>query len=218
MNRAVRKYAIAAAAVTIAAAVVIHLVLFTIGPSAQLGANGRMAEVPMDALPRAAVAFTPLDQPRSLPEFRIIDDDGRTLSMADFSGRLVLLNLWATWCVPCRREMPSLDRLQAAFDGTDFDVVALSLDRKGVPVVRAFYDEFAIAALDLYVAKSSTVTRALGVIGLPTTLLVDRTGRELGRVVGPAEWDSPEFMALVRRYLEQPVVKTAAYPHQPNAF
>jgi len=128
------------------------------------------------------------------------------------------LNLWATWCVPCRREMPSLDRLQAAFDGTDFDVVALSLDRKGVPVVRAFYDEFAIAALDLYVAKSSTVTRALGVIGLPTTLLVDRTGRELGRVVGPAEWDSPEFMALVRRYLEQPVVKTAAYPHQPNAF
>jgi len=218
MNTAVRKYALAAAAVTIAAAAVIHLVLFTVGPSAQLGANGRMAEVPMDTLPRAAVAFTPLDQPRSLPEFRITGDDGRTLSMADFRGRLVLLNLWATWCVPCRREMPSLDRLQAAFDGTDFDVVALSLDRNGASAVRRFYDEFAIVALDLYVAKSPTVTRALGVIGLPTTLLVDRTGRELGRVVGPAEWDSPEVKALVRRYLKQPVVKTAAYPHQPNAF
>jgi len=218
MNRAFRKYALAAAAVTIAAAALIHLVLFATGPSAQLGANGLTAEVPMDALPRAAVAFAPLDQPRSLPDFRFTGADGRVLSMADFRGRLVLLNLWATWCVPCRREMPSLDRLQAAFDGTDFDVVALSLDRNGASAVRRFYDEFSIAALDLYVAKSPTVTRALGVIGLPTTLLVDQTGKELGRVVGPAEWDSPEVMALVRRYLKQPAVKTAAYPLQHAAF
>jgi len=213
MNRAVRKYALPAALVVWAAAVLIHLVLFTSSPPLRPAADGR----PADSLPRAAVAFAPLDNPRGLPEFQFSGEDGRVLSLADFQGRLVLLNLWATWCIPCRTEMPSLDRLQAAFDDADFDVVALSVDRKGMPAVRAFYDDIAIASLDLYVAKSATVTRALGAVGLPTTLLINRSGRELGRVVGPAEWDSPEVKALVRRYLKEPTVKTAEYPRPPAA-
>ena len=211
MNRLVRKYVLLAAAVVIALSVVSHLVLFATGPSLRFGPEDQIAEAAVGTLtsPRTAIDFAPLDEPRRLPEFRFTDGDGRGLSMADFRGRLVVLNIWATWCAPCRREMPSLDRLQAAFAGAEFDVVALSVDRKGLAAVRAFYAALAIKSLDIYVANSSSLTRALGVIGLPTTLLVDRSGRELGRLVGPAEWDSPELMAKLRRYLERPTIKTA---------
>jgi len=154
--------------------------------------------------PGRGVDFAPLEAPRPLPELRFVDGDGRSRTIADFRGRLVLLNLWATWCVPCRIEMPTLDRLQAMLGSPDFEVVALSIDRKGQPAVKAFYGELGLKALHVYVDPDAKAARVLDVLGIPTTLLVDRMGREIGRVIGPAEWDSPEVVKLLRRYQEPP--------------
>jgi thiol-disulfide isomerase/thioredoxin len=134
------------------------------------------------------------DQPQPVQAVTFEDGEGRSLALADFRGRIVLLNIWATWCAPCRHEMPTLDRLQRALGGADFEVVALSIDRKGASAVAGFYEEIGIEALQLYVDPSGAAQRALRVVGIPTTLLLDREGRELGRLAGPAEWDSPTMV------------------------
>jgi len=153
---------------------------------------------------RASFDFQPLDQPRELPDLGFVDGDGRAASLADFRGRVVLLNLWATWCVPCRREMPALDRLQAKLGGAEFIVVPLSIDRGGLPPVKRFYEELGLQALGVFVDQSGTATGKRGTAGVPTTLLIDREGREIGRLLGAAEWDSPEAITLIRRYLNSP--------------
>lgn len=147
---------------------------------------------------RATPAFVLHDSPKPLPEVHFIDAEGHWRSLADFRGRVVLLNLWATWCVPCRKEMPTLDRLQATLGGPGFEVVPLSIDIAGPPVVRKFYEETGVTHLGLYIDPSTKAARDLAALGLPTTLLVDREGREVGRLTGPAEWDSPEMISFLR--------------------
>lgn len=142
------------------------------------------------------------ERPRQLPEIRFDDANGRNLTLVDFRGKVVLLNLWATWCVPCRNEMPSLDRLQARLGGDDFTVLALSLDRAGLPAVHRFYDELGLQHLATYLDRTGAASRSLGTPGLPTTLLIDRAGREVARKIGPAEWDSPEWLALIRQRID----------------
>jgi thiol-disulfide isomerase/thioredoxin len=146
--------------------------------------------------------------PRPLPETRFENGEGEAMSLADFRGSVVLLNIWATWCAPCRREMPTLDRLQATLGGPDFQVVALSIDRKGLPAVQEFYAELGLETLPIYIDETGAAQRALSVLGLPTTLLLDRDGNEIGRLLGPAEWDSPEMVAFLRDYVQ----RTAAEP------
>jgi len=138
-------------------------------------------------------------QPHALPEVRFQDDQGRDLTLGDFRGRVVVLNVWATWCVPCQKEMPTLDRLQARLGGKDFLVVALSIDRKGVEAVRGFYQEVGVENLAIYVDPSGKGSRALAIPGVPTTLLIDQGGREVARKMGEAEWDGPEMVSLVER-------------------
>jgi len=155
------------------------------------------------ALARASATEPPAnfaihETPQTVPEISFQDADGKPKTLADFAGKVVLLNIWATWCAPCRKEMPTLDRLQAELGGPDFEVVALSVDRKGPEVVRKFYDEIGIKHLALNIDTSSKAMFALGAVGLPLTLLIDREGREVGRVIGPAEWDSPEMVAFIR--------------------
>lgn len=149
--------------------------------------------------------FTSLDRPRPLPEVRFVDRDGRAVTLADFRGKMVLLNLWATWCAPCVREMPTLDRLQARLGGPDFEVIVLSIDVGGIPAVKDFYRTLGLKALGIYVDKTTKAIQDLKITGLPTTLLVDRKGREIGRTIGPAEWDSPDAVELIRRYLQEPI-------------
>lgn len=143
--------------------------------------------------------FSLFDQPRSVPEIRFQDEQGHDLTLADFRGRVVLLNVWATWCVPCRQEMPTLDRLQARLGGKDFLVMALSLDRKGVEAVKGFYQEVGVEKLAIYVDPSGQGSRGLAIPGVPTTLLIDREGREVARKTGAAEWDSPAMVSLIER-------------------
>jgi len=142
-----------------------------------------------------------LDEPQPLPDLHFVNEDGRALTLADFESKTVLLNIWATWCVPCRREMPALDRLQTELGGPLFEVLALSIDRQGVPEVKKFYDEYDLEALRIYVDTSGKTARDLGVVGIPTTLLIDGNGNELGRMIGPAEWDAPELLSFFRDQL-----------------
>ena len=144
--------------------------------------------------------FAVHDAPVTLPEISFEDADGQPRTLAEFSGKVVLLNIWATWCVPCRNEMPTLDRLQAEVGGLGFEVVALSIDRSP-DVVKQFFTEIGIAHLTLNIDKSSKAMFALGVFGLPTTLLIDRKGKEVGRLIGPAEWDAPDMVAFIRRHV-----------------
>jgi thiol-disulfide isomerase/thioredoxin len=137
------------------------------------------------------------DQPRALPALQFTDAEGRTLSLGDFRGQPIVLNMWATWCIPCRREMPALDRLQAAFGKSELLIVPLSIGRAGAPVIKQFYHQLGIKALGIYLDQSGKASGKLHAVGLPTTLLIDRDGREVARKIGPVEWDSPEIVAAL---------------------
>ncbi|MCK5932206.1 TlpA family protein disulfide reductase [Jiella pacifica] len=139
---------------------------------------------------------------RTVADLTFENSEGNSVSLADFRGQAVLLNIWATWCPPCREEMPSLDRLQAELGGPDFEVVPLSIDRNGLDAVRPFFAEIGIENLDIYLDRPADSMKALNVLGLPTTLLIDSNGRELQRWAGPKEWDSPEVIAEIRGYLD----------------
>lgn len=145
--------------------------------------------------------FVPATEKRRAPATPFTDAAGRNLSLADFRGRLVLVNFWATWCGPCVREMPSLERLHKQLGGADFTVIALSEDRKGWEVIAPFRTRIGLGDLPLFHDLKSETMFSLKGRGLPTTILFDREGYELGRLVGPAEWDTPEAVALIRYYL-----------------
>ncbi len=132
-----------------------------------------------------------------LPAVTFLDADGNERSLADFQGRVVVLNLWATWCAPCRKEMPSLDRLQASRGGEDLEVIALAVDRGDLTKVLDFYEEIGIEHLAVYHDPSAKAGRTLRAPGLPTTLIIDRDGQEIGRVLGDAAWDAAEVIELL---------------------
>ncbi len=142
------------------------------------------------------------DTPQPVINVRYLTEDGSRGDMEDFRGKVILVNVWATWCVPCREEMPTLDALQAEIGGDNFEVVALSIDRAGSPVVRRFYDEIGVTNLKMYVDQTMLSMTALRAVGLPTTILIDAQGRELGRLVGPAEWDDPEMVTFLRSFIK----------------
>lgn len=158
-------------------------------------ATGRAAETNS----RAGLTIWP--EPRPVPEVPFVDGEGKTHTLADFKGKVLLLNLWATWCVPCRKEMPTLDRLQAQLGGADFQALALSIDQGGVQLVRDFYREVGIQHLGIYIDESASAISSLGAFGLPVTLLLDRQGRELGRKLGEATWESPEVVAYLKEVI-----------------
>ena len=140
----------------------------------------------------------------NLPPIAGLERDGKPvagLDSAAFKGDVTVLNVWASWCVPCRKEMPALDRLQQQLGGPDFQVVALSIDTGGAAAVRRFYDEIGIHTLAIYVDPTTAATGKLRTLGIPTTLLLDREGRERWRKTGPAEWDSPEIVESLRAKL-----------------
>jgi len=143
--------------------------------------------------------FAKTSRPSDLGELRFQDGSGRMRSIADYRGKLVVLNLWATWCAPCREEMPALDRLQAALAGSGVEVVALSVDQQGLPIVRKFFGEVGVKSLEPYIDPTAQAAFRLNAVGLPATLLVDAGGRELGRHAGAVQWDAPEIAQELKR-------------------
>lgn len=145
--------------------------------------------------------FEPAANPAPAPATAFTIEDGSKRTLADFRGKIVLLNFWATWCGPCVREMPSLERLHNALGGKDFTVIALSEDRKGWEKIAPFQKEIGLTTLPLFHDTGSKMMFAAKTRGLPTTILIGRDGNELGRLTGPAEWDSEEAKALMRFYI-----------------
>lgn len=142
--------------------------------------------------------FKPAKTPKILPNVEFQSAGDRPLKLADFRGKAVLLNFWATWCTPCVKEMPSLDRLQAELPKERFLVVPLSIDGPTRSKVMPFYKERNLKQLDVYFDKGRKAMQELDVTLLPTSILVDPTGRELGRIEGDADWDMPESIALMK--------------------
>lgn len=169
------------------------------------GATAYLLSVRNGAPPASGLPIVFHSQPRPLPSLAMRAEDGQQLDLKTLRGKVVLLNLWATWCPPCIREMPSLDRLQGVLGGPNFEVVALSIDTTpdALQQVRAFYGRTAIKHLRIYLDAERAAVSKLGAAGVPTTLLLDREGREIGRMTGTAEWDDPAIVAGLRRVVEQ---------------
>lgn len=148
-------------------------------------------------------AFLVHPEPKPLPDLAFQDGSGKPVKLSDWKGRVALVNLWATWCAPCRKEMPDLAKLQTELGSDQFEVVAISVDRKGAEASSAFLTETGAGNLKLYVEPTTKIVNDLQSAGLPATILIDREGREIGRLLGPADWASPEAVALVKAALAQ---------------
>jgi thiol-disulfide isomerase/thioredoxin len=164
------------------------------GSANQAAATGPLAGLNKGTMAALLVRSKPLE----LPPFTFIDVDGKPKSLADFSGKIVLLNIWATWCLPCREEMPALDALETKLGGKDFQVVAVNIDKGGPDKAAAFLKETGASHLALYTDPTGKLFATLKSVGMPTTLILDRDGKEIGRLVGPADWASPEAIAVIK--------------------
>ncbi len=176
------------------------------GPAAQVRAPTSAATETASGRQGLAVGdmltFVFRKTPEPIADFTFEDGRGAKKTLADWKGKVVLLNLWATWCAPCRHEMPSLDRLQKQLGGKDFEVIALSVDRQGAGPSQKFLDDIKVEKLALYIESTSKSLGTLKATGLPTTILIDRDGREIGRLAGPAEWDGADAVRLIESVLK----------------
>jgi thiol-disulfide isomerase/thioredoxin len=157
----------------------------------------KLAQLVHGEVAALALAQTPFH----LPDLAFKDAEGHDRTLADWRGRTVLLNLWATWCVPCRREMPALDALQTMLGGQGFDVVAVNIDTRDPAKPLAFLKEIGVTHLTYYADASAKIFEDLKeagkAFGMPTTVIVDRSGCEIGAMAGPAEWASDDGVKLI---------------------
>ncbi len=147
--------------------------------------------------------YTPAAVPKRVPSFTFNDSNGRTLDLGDFKGRYVLLNLWATWCGPCVREMPGLDALQQKISSKRLTVLAVSEDHEGINAAMSFYKRHELSHLPVLADQSGRAPSLLHVDGLPTTLLIDPNGMEIGRIEGDADWDDSDTIAYLEKLMKR---------------
>ena len=141
------------------------------------------------------------DGPMEPPPIVFTDEAGEELSLADFRGTPVAVHFWATWCFPCRAEMPTMDALQREF-GDELVILPLSLDRDGAPLVRNYYNDHDLVTLPVMIDEKMKAGRALRVHGIPATVFINAEGAEVARVLGDRDWSDPDVIALVRRIVE----------------
>ncbi len=175
-------------------AAIVSGVIFLISPAHASGDKAMCT--PED---EALSAIKPLGAPEALPALTLTTPDGREVTLADYLGRGVVLNFWATWCAPCVREMPELDRLNAALAPVGIDVLAASMDRGGHSVIAAFYEKIGITNLAALHDPKGVAARALGIRGLPTTLIIAPDGREVARIEGIHHYDTDSTKAYLKR-------------------
>ncbi|MFZ5490111.1 MAG: TlpA family protein disulfide reductase [Thiomonas sp.] len=166
----------------------------------------------------AGFTFTPYPTAHKLPLSQVTFENaqGKRMTLADFKGKVVLLNIWATWCPPCVHEMPTLDKLQKRLGGKNFAVVPLSVDKGGIYTVKSFYDDNFIGHLPIYVDPTTQVLETLSILGTPTTILISKQGEEIARTMGPEDWDQPAIIAQIKHYMAAPA-GPAAKPSQQAA-
>ncbi|SNR37606.1 TlpA family protein disulfide reductase [Puniceibacterium sediminis] len=155
--------------------------------------EGDMKKMNFHSVPKAVGTsqFTGFDQkPLSLADYQ--------LSLADYQGKWVLLNFWATWCAPCRKEMPMLSELQTELGGENFEVVTIATGRNPPSAMQKFFNEIRVTNLPLHRDPKSLLAREMGVLGLPITVIINPEGQEVGRLQGDAEWSSDSAKAMLR--------------------
>jgi thiol-disulfide isomerase/thioredoxin len=173
------------------------LVLYT---ALGIGANAALAgEIDWQAAHDGGLAKLVQTDPTPVPDTSFTDPEGGTHSLADYRGKVVLLNFWATWCAPCREEMPSLDALQAELGGDDFQVVAIAAGHNPAPAIEKFLTEAKITNLPVLLDPRQGLARGMGVMGMPVTILIDRDGNEIARLIGGADWASEASKTLIRQ-------------------
>jgi thiol-disulfide isomerase/thioredoxin len=164
---------------------------------AAIALSGKIAPLAQGEVAALTMATAPL----RLPDLAFLDGNGQPKKLSDWRGRTVLVNLWATWCVPCRKEMPALDNLQAKLGGPDFQVVAINIDTRDPQKPKAFLKDAKLDRLDYFTDTGAKVFQDLkGVgraLGMPTSVLVDGQGCEIATIAGPAEWDSNDAIKLI---------------------
>jgi len=168
--------------------------------AADLTKQDRAALKEMRAGDMKKLVFHREARPEITESFR--DQYGNEITIADYRGKVVVLNFWATWCPPCRAEMPSIDRLAGDMAGDDLAVLALSTDRFEIDRVKAFFEDIGVQHLAVLQDQRGAVPRKAGALGLPVTLIIGRDGREIARLQGEAEWDSPDAKGILTRIIE----------------
>ena len=167
-------------------------------------AKSTVARMKPLATGEVAGVMVPAD-PKPLPDLAFTGPDGKPMLLSALRGKTVLLNLWATWCAPCRKEMPALDKLQAELGGADFEVVAVTIDQRNLDRPKTFLQEIGVTRLAYYSDPSAKIFQQLRAVdralGMPTTLIIDPKGCELGYLAGPAEWASEDAVKLLRATL-----------------
>ena len=136
-------------------------------------------------------------QPKDLPAEVLVDMAGAERTLAEWQGKWVVLNFWATWCAPCRKEMPSLDRLSAATADNGIAVVTVATGRNPPPAITRFFDEIGVKTLPVLLDPKSALARQMGILGLPLTVILNPKGQEVARLIGDAEWDNADTRAML---------------------
>ncbi|MGR3462999.1 MAG: TlpA family protein disulfide reductase [Roseovarius sp.] len=169
-----------------------------------LGANAAMADTAaLEALREGDMKKLIFHSaPKPAPQVEFEREDGSTATLADYRGKYVVVNFWATWCAPCRVEMPMLSNLQAEMGGEDFEVVTIATGRNPPPAMKAFFDEIGVDNLPLHRDPKSALARQMGVFGLPLTVILGPEGREIARLQGDATWDSESAKAIIAALIE----------------
>jgi thiol-disulfide isomerase/thioredoxin len=169
--------------------------------AAGLGANTAVAQDLSAYLTGEMRGLVVHDEPVAASTLPFIRADETEGALADYAGQYVVLNFWATWCAPCREEMPSLQNLQGALGGENFAVVTLATGRNPPQAIRRFFEEIGVETLPQYRDINQQIAREMGVFGLPITVILDPEGQEIARLRGDAHWDSPEAVALIEALL-----------------
>lgn len=144
------------------------------------------------------IGFEIFEEPNPLPDTPFFDREGNEINFSDFKEKTVLVNFWATWCEPCKEEMPTLQNLEAKLGGDNFQVVTVSVDWQGFKIMDPFFEEFRVKNLVHYWDNSGRLPNELETIGLPLTILINAKGEWIGRMDGPLVWDSPDALALFK--------------------
>ena len=163
-----------------------------------LGANAAFADTAtLEALRDGTMKKLVFSDPSEVSQVTFTDPEGGEHRLADWQGKYVLVNFWATWCAPCRKEMPMLDELQREFGGDDFEVLTIATGRNLLPAITRFFDEVGVTQLPILLDPKQQLAREMAVFGLPITLILNREGQEIARLRGDAEWDSDSAKAII---------------------
>ena len=178
---------------------------FLLFPAADVGEEAATDNAELTALldgDMKKLAFHPA--PRPVPDTPFLSAEGGEARLSDYAGRHVLVNFWATWCAPCRKEMPMLSQIQEEFGGARFEVVTIATGRNAPPAIKSFFEDIGVDNLPMHRDPTQELAREMGVLGLPITVILDPENREIARMLGDADWSGDSARALIAALISPP--------------